>query len=126
MTKTKTYLNTLLGGAAALALFAAGPAFAQDSYVDTQDQVHTDKSEMADTLDQAADDIDAVADELESEDDTLFGNDPMTDDLEDDEMLDDTMEETTTGESTAVVCPEGTEVQEDGTCRVTEEWTPEG
>ncbi|MGB3456009.1 MAG: hypothetical protein WBG08_04190 [Litorimonas sp.] len=129
--------KSLISGTAATAFaltfaFGAAQAYAQvpqtDPEVDPAHSVQTDPADMADTLEQASDDIDAVADELEEqmedEADETFEPSLFEDEATDDETTEDMTDETI-GQSDAVVCPEGTKAQEDGTCRVTDEWTPD-
>ncbi|GLQ19719.1 hypothetical protein ACFFUB_14915 [Algimonas porphyrae] len=141
--------KTLLSGAAALAFILAAPhAFAQDAKMKTTVEVEADNA-VEDAMDDAADAAEDAMDAAEDmADDAADAADDMADhtmDAADDAMdeaadaIDDAADATADAVDDAidadadvdvdvratVACPEGTEAQDDGSCMITGDWSPE-
>lgn len=122
--------KTLLSGAAALAILLAAPsAFAQDANVDATVEV---ESEAVDAAEHAMDATDDAADAVEdATDDAMDEADEAMDEAADEmEEAADAVDEAVDVDvdanvSATVACPEGTEAQDDGSCMVTGDWSPE-
>lgn len=122
--------KTLLSGAAALAILLAAPsAFAQDANVDATVEVESEAVDAAehamDATDDAADAVEDAADDAMDEADEAM--DEAADEMEEaadavDEAVDVDVDANV---SATVACPEGTEAQDDGSCMVTGDWSPE-
>lgn len=126
--------KTLLSGAAALAILLAAPsAFAQEANVDATVEVESEAVDAAehamdatmDATDDAADAVEDAADDAMDEADEAM--DEAADEMEEaadavDEAVDVDVDANV---SATVACPEGTEAQDDGSCMVTGDWSPE-
>lgn len=112
--------KTLLSGAAALAFILAAPAvYAQDA--DPKPAVEMD-SEMADATEEAMDEASDAAED--AADDTMDAAEDTMEDAAD--AMDDAVDVDVNGNvSETVACPEGTEAQDDGSCMITGDWSPE-
>lgn len=112
--------KSLLSGVAAITFILSAPTvFAQSA--DPENQAEMAKEEMMDKAEAATDAMEDAADEAEE----------MAEEAMDDAthaMKEETMEKVVDVEpveTVTVACPEGTEAQDDGTCMVTGDWSPE-
>lgn len=139
--------KTLLCGVAAIAFTLVAPtAFAQDIDMEmkatggaeqmmeateeaAEDAMDAVKETAEDTAEDAVDAAEDTTDDMmddaadEMEDDADEAEDIMEDDMMDAEMDADVAVKTTA--STNVACPSGTEMQGDGTCMITGDWSAE-
>lgn len=119
--------KTLLSGAAALAFILAAPhAFAQDAKMKTTVEVEADNAvedAMDDAADAAEDAMDAADDAMDEAADAIDDAADATADAVDDAI--DADADVDVDVRATVACPEGTEAQDDGSCMITGDWSPE-